>query len=286
MAKNKISFIGTTQGGRLQLLERLFESLLPFKDDVQIIFVDQDKTNNSEKIFQKYVNIFDLRVIFSEPVSLSKARNQAIKFANGNIITFCDDDAFYDQHTLDYVLNNHNKNYVLISKLIDKTTSSTYGGRSYPTKDKKMSYLDITRYALSVGSFIYLDNSINKILEFDESFGVGTPYGGSEETLFYFILKSEGFDFYFNKSLICFHDNDIVSSNVDVIKLAKKYESYAVGYILVCKSFIIKSNFTLLLEILNIFIRTFLGIIISKNKTLYFYRFKGLLKGLFLTRTK
>src|SRR5690554_2956853 len=95
---NKISLIGTTRGGRLAEISRLLTSLdIGMMNEVEIIFVDQSCDASVRGLFEEFRERVTFKLISASPCSLSKARNIGLKQAAGNIIGFCDDDAFYDE---------------------------------------------------------------------------------------------------------------------------------------------------------------------------------------------
>jgi glycosyltransferase involved in cell wall biosynthesis len=278
MVKNKISLIGTSQGGREAEIERLFKSLVGSKEFLEIIFVDQSNNSNIKNIVTKYKNKIDIKLIFSEKLSLSKARNLALKNCSGNVIGFCDDDAFYDFEFLENLsLLSYDSNKIVSFPILDKSSMKAYGNRNYPLKNKRMNHLNILRYSLSVGTFVFLHNSIE--ISFNEDFGVGAKFGGSEETELFFRLKSYGFKSEFHNDFGVYHDNDKVEKDENNLDL--KYYLYAQGYAVVIKRYMRASMGLLLIELISTILRSTIGIIVRfKQRDLYIGRLKGFLKGL------
>lgn len=277
---NKISLIGTTLGGRDFEVERLFKSLEGTRHFVELVFVDQSGENNVFLLVQKYQSTVAINYIKSEKVSLSKARNLALKQSTGDVIGFCDDDAFYDYESLLKLSEIEITQNALVSvPVIDKSSGEMYGGRTFPEKCKNISFLEIIRYSLSVGTFILLFEKNENVI-FDERLGAGTRLGGSEETELFFRLKSNNFVAKFNASLFVYHDND-ASIDISKVDLSAKYYKYALGYGVVLKAFLIRSNFTLTLEVINITLRCVLGSVLLKDRNLYTQRLRGFYRGLF-----
>lgn len=280
MQKNKISLIGTTQGGREFEIERLLQSLSGSSDFLELIFVDQTPDTQVEEIVAKYKNSVTVKLIKSAKVSLSKARNLALAQATGNIFGFCDDDAFYNFSFLENLSDKEIVRNMLISyPIYDKESNCYYGDRKYPSYKKNISYLDIIKFSSSVGTFIFLKDSVT--LSFNESLGVGAKYGGSEETELFFRAKALGFQCLFESTRGIYHDNDVINGSTLTV-LSEKYRMYALGYALVIKKYMRISNFTLMLEVMNIILRSIGGVIISKkSRKLYLSRLNGFLVGLF-----
>ena len=146
----------------------------------------------------------------------------------------------------------------------------------------KLNYGKVTRFALSVGVFIYLDKMKLDSISFNERLGVGSPIGGSEETFLFLSLLENGYSALYEPELRVYHDNDNHSGGSDEL-MALKYENYAVGYGYVIRYYIYSSPISLTYEFLSISIRCILGIIFKKNKYLYLYRLRGILNGFFNT---
>lgn len=282
MQKNNITLIGTSQGGRISEVKRLLDSLCYYNgDNIELIFVDQSDTVELINLFNEYKALLNYKLIKSEKCSLSKARNIAISHASGNIIGFCDDDAFYNPELLMFltqyeVLNNH----IVSFPVVDMQSNGFYGNRNFPKIAINLSYLAMLQICLSVGTFIILkDKNSKQLVSFNERLGVGAEYGGSEESELFFRLKSFGFRVLFNPDYHVFHDNDPISQ-LENIELAKKYGSYAKGYAVVLKKYLFSSRFSLLVEIVSLSCRCILGLILKRNKMLYFYRLKGFWSGI------
>lgn len=286
MQKNRISLIGTSQGGRKSEIIRLLDSLSCYKDNnLELIFVDQTNSDELDDIFDLYNSFVNYKLIKSDKCSLSKARNIALKYASGNIVGFCDDDAYYNNELILFLSEYDNSSESIISfPVIDQQSMNFYGNRSFPKKNVTLSYNGILKCCLSVGTFIVFKNDLLKCeLSFNERLGVGAEYGGSEETELFLRLKSSGFNICFNPNFHVFHDNDS-ESKLDDLELAKKYRSYARGYAVVLKKYLLPSRLSLLLEIANISLRSILALFIKSNKTLYSYRLKGFWEGLLFGR--
>lgn len=87
-----------------QLLDSLYDNInnTKFKNQIEIIFIDDCSTDNSKKIVltHKLVNFKNFNYhIFSENCWVAAARNKGIEEAKGDYITFIDSD--------DYVLPNY-----------------------------------------------------------------------------------------------------------------------------------------------------------------------------------
>lgn len=276
MQKNKLVLIGTTQGGRTRQIDRLLNSLIGF-DNIQLLFVDQTTDNSVSAVFDKFSQSIDYVLIKADKCSLSKARNLALLKASGDIIGFCDDDAIYDRDMLFYLSSVDVKSNSLVSfPVIDPSSNENYGDRNFPKKNIVLTYNSVLKYSLSVGTFIFCRENNN--LFFSELYGAGAKFGGSEESELFFRLKSTGYKTYFNPDYKVYHDNDIMFNNN---LISEKYFKYAVGYGLLIKNYMVKSRFLLLVELIRILFRSVVGVLVSRNKSLYINRIRGLIKGFF-----
>jgi glycosyltransferase involved in cell wall biosynthesis len=281
MSNNKLSIIGTSQGGRIDKIRRLLESLLNFNQPYELIFVDQSLGEEISELFEEYNKKIHYKLIVSSRVSLSKARNIAIASCSGNIVCFCDDDAFYEQELLYYLMSQSITAPVVFTVPVkDYSSGEHYGNRSFPLCDASFNYLSAIKYCLSVSVFIYGSTNewIKENVFFDENLGVGAPIGGSEETDLMLSLLGKKVCINYLSSFVVYHDNDYSESD-DLEVLKKKYRNYARGYSYVVKKHMVSSRFILLFELMNITLRSLIGVMISKNRILYFNRLVGLFEG-------
>lgn len=76
----KISLIGTTQGGRDKEIERLLNSIASSTyKNLEIIFIDQTDDIIIEQLFLKHAKNIKYKLVKSNKVPLSTARNQGLK---------------------------------------------------------------------------------------------------------------------------------------------------------------------------------------------------------------
>lgn len=279
MQKNKISLVGTTQGGREFEVDRLFNSLVGTKDFLEVVFVDQSESSVIEEIVNKYRNTVSITLIKSEKLSLSKARNLALREVSGNIIGFCDDDAFYETSQLEKLCEVIKYGEGICCKVIDKNTNDNYGNRSYPSKNVSLSYVGVMKNCLSVGVFLAMCNNqaVKSNIYFDERLGVGTELGGSEETELLFRLLKSGFNIKYENDFFVYHDND---DPLKVNNLPEKYYKYAIGYALIVRKYFFSSYGLLGLEFMRVVFRCLFGLLIPKKRSICMARLKGLMKGL------
>ena len=278
MSNVRLSLIGTSQGGREKEIFRLLESLVSVRDSVELVFVDQTRSDAISSVFDKFIGLVNFNLIKTDPCSLSIARNLALDNAKGDIIGFCDDDAFYSASSLDYICNLTMDGAIVSVPVVDQSSGNNYAGRKFPSHKGVMSYSQVIKYSLSVGTFIFKKTEKPFSERFDERLGVGTPLGGSEETELFFRLKSEGFSTVFDPAAFVFHDNDMPSPKQNDLSL--KYQRYATGYAVVIKKYLMASNGTLGAEIVNVLGRSSIGLLFPSRRKVCWGRLKGFVSGL------
>lgn len=225
----KISLILSTCNRTVEL-EKFLEALIKSdykKEDIELLIVDQnDKLLLNEIInkYSDYININHLKVNFK---GLSKSRNYGLKYANGDIICFPDDDCWYEKDTIKNVIDSFNKNSdvdIVLGKILDQFNELCY------MKDSKKYEVNKNNYRCRANSNNIFIRRKNNIIKFDEEFGIGAKYPASEDTdLIYSYLK-EGKKIIYDNSIIVRHPN------VDYSKIsAEKIKLYSFGYGAFCR---------------------------------------------------
>lgn len=174
---NKICLIQTSNERSIELLHYI-DSLNNQKgvdfSTVQYVFVDQ---GDNKACFDRLDRRFNFKYVSSEPVSLSKARNIGLKYANSDYVCFPDDDCWYDQDTLSNVLNSlktYKDGVAIVAKDDDGTLINNFGSSpAYLTKYNQHGVLSISIFVR------YFSD-----MRFDENLGVGSKLGlgSGEET--------------------------------------------------------------------------------------------------------
>lgn len=188
--------------------------------DFEIIIIDQSDNNETRKIIDeidsKGISIIYKKVEFK---GLSKARNEALKYARGEYFCLIDDDAYYDS---DYLLRAYNKlksvNYkriILSGYIYDESKNEELAKYSIAKTGEILSYNKMFLISLSA-SLIFPMDVVNECGNFDERFGVGGQFGACEETdLLIRALRKKYRIIYLKEMKVCHPKTDIAFESKD-----------------------------------------------------------------------
>jgi glycosyltransferase involved in cell wall biosynthesis len=204
---------------RTEELSLLLESLKrqSFRS-FELIVVDQNTHDETLELIRPYTANFSIKYLKSSP-GLSKSRNVGLSEAQGDIVSFPDDDCFYSDSLLAEVaefIDNEKFDGVCICQ-----KNSLNNGVSLPVNsDGELT----TKAAFAIGSIsIFLKRAvIDSIGPFDEKLGLGasTPFiGGEDADLLVRALKA-GYRIYRKNSFIVFHP----AYNIDLSQADEEYK--------------------------------------------------------------
>ncbi|MCS7245355.1 MAG: glycosyltransferase family 2 protein [candidate division WOR-3 bacterium] len=170
----------------------------------ELIMVDQNEDDRVYNIVKNFENEFLIKYFRVNFTGLSKARNYGIKYIEGDILAFPDDDCEYPSNLLYKVKEFfETKNYDILSiYLVDKEKQKETTTR-WLKKSSQINSLNILRTITSLGIFIKLSNVKDSIF-FDEEFGVGAKYPAEDVDFVYRLIKS-GLKGYFSRELFVYH---------------------------------------------------------------------------------
>lgn len=176
----KFTILVPTMGVREKEIERFFISLSnqTYKD-FDVVIVSQINHNLVENIVSRIKDI-KIKHIKLEKAGLSYARNQGLKYCDGEWIILSDDDAWYPIDGLEKLSKICNQKYcIVLSQIFDPVSSKLY--KNYSKKQKEIN----NKFELMKKSSIEIAINREKIkLCFDERFGLGAKYVGGEENDF------------------------------------------------------------------------------------------------------
>ena len=276
-----ISFLICTLN-REHLFERAIRSLIQNKIlDVsfEVIVVDQGSSNEVKQICRDTNSIY----IKSLTKGLSVARNIGAKYCNGEWIAFLDDDA--------YVSESYFQNFNILLTSNEINNLSAFSGRIMTIEDKSKPY---NRYQTSLSktiSYINMDTilssalvvrkkSLDSVGWFDEKFGIGAKWGGSEEGDLTVRLINNNYKIQYFPLLIVHHP-ELNFSAMTYKQVFDKSYNYGLG-----RGAMLRKN-TFLPTILTIraFITPIIGVFGSlillnpKNASRFFFSFIGRING-------
>jgi glycosyltransferase involved in cell wall biosynthesis len=225
---HKISFIiaSVDRDRELQQCIASIEKAHEYRQDVPIeILVVIQKAKQKKDIKIQYPEI--VKVYYIDKIGLSVARNFAIEKSAGDYLVFLDDDAAVSQNFIDILsreMTAYNKVNAFCGRLVDSAQGVPFSVLFKNTKIKKLSRFDFQYF---MGSAHVLNRKVlEKIGFYDERFGAGAKYYGSEETDIFFRLKAAGEQVVYLPNLIFFHPIPVMSPGY-VYKYA-----YAIGAML------------------------------------------------------
>lgn len=202
----KFSLIVSTIG-RYEELDRLLSSLNNqiFKN-FEVIVVDQNDNELILPLVNNYSKIIDLKYIKASK-GLSKSRNIGLKFAGGDVVSFPDDDCWYNSELLNNICDELSINRCdgIIGKVFDPK-DPTHGYKHYP----KVQKVEIKNILGSVSVGIFLRKNVFCVAgDFDESLGAGagTNYKSGEETDLLLRLVNLKFEIYYKPEICVYHPN-------------------------------------------------------------------------------
>ncbi len=234
----KFSLIMATYG-RDKEVENFLNSLKSqtYKN-FELIVVDQNEDDRVYKVIKNFENEFEIKYFKVNFRGLSKARNYALKYINGDIIAFPDDDCEYPHDLLFNVKNFFdNTDYDILSVvLVDKETKKSILNR-WTKKSSKITPINILRSVTSTTLFVKISRLKREDIYFDEEFGLGALYY-AEDMDFVMRLLKNGARGYFNREIFIYHPN-VNIENVERFftygkgmgAFLKKYYKYDIKFI-------------------------------------------------------
>lgn len=159
--------------------------------------------------YSRFLNS-NIRVVVSKELGLSKSRNLAIKYAEGQVILLSDDDIIYEAENLEKINQCFNHGYDLITfKVVNKDNQPF---RNYPNIDKNKNLLSYCFCSCEMA----FKTSFIRNFNYDDDFGLGAKYPAFEELiLIHDIFSSGKGSFYFYDEYLAMHfDDDHTGLNV------------------------------------------------------------------------
>lgn len=273
-----ISLIVGTLNRKVEL-ERFLESLegQTYKD-FEVIIVDQNKDGKLLDIIEKFRDSFPI-IHCNSDRGFSKAKNVGVKYANGQIIAFPDDDCWYMSDTLSKVIQHFLDN-PSCSGVCGKTVDHLGITSLNKFADTTMELNRENLWHLIGSQTVFLKSTLDMIIgEHDETLGVGADtIWQSCEDIDYTLRGIES-----GAKIVYFPDIIIGHPQVDQFSqdiLIDRVKKYTPGTGRVMR----KHHYPLIFMIKRIY-RPFIGSILysvinKRDKALYYREiWSGILKG-------
>ncbi len=96
-----------------ETIDSVIDQTIGFKDNIQMILVNDGSPDNSEKICLEYAKKYPENIIYvkQENAGVSAARNTGIPYAEGKYINFLDSDDKWDSHAFKKIYNFFEEHY-------------------------------------------------------------------------------------------------------------------------------------------------------------------------------
>jgi len=208
-----ISVIIPTLGTRETELTRLFNSLRnQTNQDFEVVLVSQQNHEKvAELIAQSGLTIKHIKI---DKMGLSHSRNIGLKYVTGDIITFSDDDCWYNRTAFQEVSESftNTNDAIVCFQIYDPDIDEYYKNYSNQPKDR-LSFKEIFRKS-SIEIFLNLKKVDKKHVSFDENFGLGAKYPSGEENIFLAQLHRLGYKIAYIPKVVVYHKKPTIQSRL------------------------------------------------------------------------
>lgn len=199
-----ISLLLPTLANSKEDLTRLFNSLQSQTvNDFELIIISQSNHEIVNELLKNYN--FQYKHIEINKRGLSLARNIGLKHAQGEILTFTDDDCWYKEDAIEYIHKVFEDPHRQIVCFQHKDPIKDMFPKKYPEQEKKnISKRRILQQA-SIDIFVHTKRVPDYKLGFDETFGLGAKYNSGEENIFLMDLRNKGYTIDYIPRVVSYH---------------------------------------------------------------------------------
>lgn len=193
--------------GRVEELRRFLSHLQKqtFRD-FEVLVADQNRDSRLAPLLAEFEDSFPILHLKLDSKGASRARNEGLRHAKGDIIAFPDDDCFYPPDLLGKVESFFSANPVedgLTGRSTDENGHTSMGGF-----EAGAGVVDrINVWTRSIEYTIFLRRECVRDTWFDKEIGVGagTPWGSGEGTDFLIRLIDRGASIHYDPDVTVFH---------------------------------------------------------------------------------
>lgn len=251
-----------------------------FNFEYEVIIIDQNPIGFLDDVLNDFWSKFNLKHQLVSFKGLSKAKNFGAKIAQGDFLSFPDDDCKIFSDTYSKALNiiSSEKVDVVFGRCIDSD------GNDSVLRFKKAPY--ILNKENMLGGFVEATGIINKsVFEqgffFDENMGAGCFYGAEEGyDWLYRILTTSNIKAFYSTEVIFYHPQVLLDKGS--IQALKRVFSYSCGTGYLCKKH--KFYYRYFKRLALVFASLPIFMIINRKKGRYYFaEFLGLLSGLVIS---
>lgn len=240
-----------------------------------LIVVDQNEENFLAEILARFSGDFAITHIRSMEKGLSHNRNIGLEKARGEIIAFPDDDSYYNDDTLEYVLQGFEEtgaDYFCVNYNDEKHPEMPAWGAVEKRWIRKRD-----AFGKGISFSLFYKREIETGFRFDERLGVGAKFGCGEETDLLLLFLANKRKCYYDGTYFVHHP----CTRLYKPNLSRAY-SYALGFGAIHKkaAFFYKNNFAFFRWFFAV-CKNFLKIIFSKSneRQIRLASLKGKIKG-------
>lgn len=196
-----------TLGTRASELERLLSSLVDqTHQEIEIILISQDNHEDVDEIIKRVNGHLVINHVQLDRKGLSIARNSAIPYINGQVVTFSDDDCWYPTDSFEKVnryFSNHPSTDVACYQIFDPTSNEYY--KNYSAEDHtSLKFMQLFQRS-SIEIFLSMKNISKDDIYFNEVFGLGAKYPSGEENILLTGLFKKGFRIAYQSDIAVYH---------------------------------------------------------------------------------
>lgn len=199
--------------------------------DFEVIIIDQSANEMTRYVVNECtgVNIKYKKVDFK---GLSKARNEALRIAEGEFFCLIDDDAYYPSdylYTIDSLIKVEPDNRIFTGYMWNSITNTSFVDYSKIRNNRVLSVREAIRYCPSP-CITFPMQLKEKIGFFDEKLGVGSYFGSCEETDYILRALKVGYTIAYYQNVKVIHPHLKLKNSSYIVPNPQKISSYALGF--------------------------------------------------------